>query len=181
MVADAQWALHERVVARSRALLKMAESHYGRPIPAPEIRFDLRGQAAGQARIAPGRISLLRYNPALLAANVKDFLVQTVAHEVAHLVAFEVFGRHIRPHGVEWQAVMRLFGVPPQRCHSYVATESDRRRLARHTYHCGCRTHELSSIRHNRIAKGQQYLCRACGQPLRPGGRTLDASRPESR
>jgi SprT protein len=28
--------------------------------------------------------------------------------------------------------------------------------------------HRLSSIRHNKVAKGQRYLCKRCGEPLKP-------------
>lgn len=167
--------LREQAMARSQALLHRAEHHFARRIPTPEIRFDLRGRAAGLARLGPGRAGLLRYNARLLADNAAEFLAQTVAHEVAHLVAFHLHGPRIRPHGPEWRAVMRLFGVPAGRCHRF-PVDQPYRRLTRHLYHCPCRTHELTSIRHNRAQRGLRYLCRSCGQPLVAGRRAGAAS-----
>jgi SprT protein len=169
-MTPAEPELRRQVIARSHRLLRRAEQHFARRLPCPEILFDLRGQAAGQARIAADRTTVIRFNQALLNANPKPFLAQTVPHEVAHLVAFHVFGLRIRPHGPEWQSVMMLFDAHPQRCHSFALEEAPRRRLAQHTYHCGCRAHTLSSIRHNRVRRGQRYYCRVCGQLLVPDG-----------
>ncbi len=38
--------------------------------------------------------------------NTYRFFI-TLIHEIAHLVAFEKFGRVIKPHGKEWKSVMR--------------------------------------------------------------------------
>jgi SprT protein len=162
-------ALRREAIARGRRLLALAERHFRCPIPTPEVRFDLRGQAAGQARLAAGQAGQIRYNDRLLRDNPAEFLAQTVAHEVAHLVAYRVFGPRIRPHGREWRAVMALFGAPPQRCHRFAVARDATRRLPRPPSHCACRTHALTSIRHNRVQRGQRYYCRACGQALRPG------------
>ncbi|MCW8944600.1 MAG: hypothetical protein OQL27_07480, partial [Sedimenticola sp.] len=52
------------------------------------------------------------------------------------------------------------------RCHSYDVSRSSRRSLKRFSYQCECRTHELTSIRHNRVLKGLRYHCVNCKQPL---------------
>ncbi|AGA89539.1 hypothetical protein Thimo_0700 [Thioflavicoccus mobilis 8321] len=167
-MSEADFALRHEAIEQSRRLLQLAERHYRRTMPTPEIRFDLRGQAAGQARIAPTGTQI-RYNRQLLHDNPTEFLNQTIPHEVAHLVAYRVFGRRIRPHGREWQAVMAFFGAPAQRCHRFAVKRGTGRQLARHAYHCACRTHALTSIRHNRVLRGRRYYCRTCGQWLRPG------------
>lgn len=43
--------------------------------------------------------------------NKYRFLITTV-HEIAHLVAFEKFGRHIKPHGEEWKHCFRNLMLP---------------------------------------------------------------------
>jgi len=43
--------------------------------------------------------------------NKYRFLI-TLIHEIAHLVAFEKFGRNIKPHGDEWKLVFRQLMVP---------------------------------------------------------------------
>ena len=82
----------------------------------PEVVFDLRGQAAGQANYLKNKI---RFNRDLLEKFTDEFVSQTVPHEFAHLVAYAKFGRRIKPHGSEWQSVMVALGVKPVRTHNF--------------------------------------------------------------
>ena len=134
--------------------------------PTPIIRFDLIGKSAGQVRIRGRGGFEIRYNRLLLERNPRDFLAQTVPHEVAHLVAFSRFGPRVPPHGQEWRSIMEALGARPERCHSYEVEGLQKRRLRRYNYRCACRTHPLTSIRHNRVLAGQVYLCKLCGQAL---------------
>jgi SprT protein len=143
----------------------------GRLDPRPQIRFDLRGLTAGQLRIDHQGRCIIRYNPALLLRHGEDFLRRTVPHETAHFLAYRLHGRGIRPHGPEWQAIMRRLGADPERCHDYDVDGLAARRLHYFAYHCDCGEHQLSSIRHNKIRRGASYLCRRCGSGLRPGAR----------
>ena len=154
---------------RTAALLDQARRDFNLHIPTPEVRFDLRGKAAGQVRLAQGKIWQIRYNRLLLAREPDAYLIQTVPHEVAHLVAFAIHGQRIRPHGREWQVVMRHFGAEPRRCHDFAVDDLAARRLRRFDYHCACRTHQLTSTRHHRIQAGQRYTCVACQALLLPG------------
>ncbi|RZJ34010.1 MAG: sprT domain-containing protein [Flavobacterium sp.] len=43
--------------------------------------------------------------------NKYRFLI-TLVHEISHLVAFEKFGRNIKPHGVEWKLTFQRMMVP---------------------------------------------------------------------
>lgn len=43
--------------------------------------------------------------------NKYRFLI-TLIHEMAHLVAFEKFGRNIKPHGIEWKQTFRILMIP---------------------------------------------------------------------
>ena len=161
--------LKQEAERRTTALLQQSRRGFGMPIPTPEVRFDLRGKSAGQLRMAEGKTWQIRYNLALLTREPEAFLAQTIPHEVAHLVAFAIHGRGIRPHGEEWQAMMRHFGVEPRRCHSFAVDDLTARRLRRFDYHCGCRTHQLTSTRHHRVLRGQRYRCAACRAVLVPG------------
>ncbi|UHD16648.1 SprT family zinc-dependent metalloprotease [Thiocapsa bogorovii] len=157
----------EHAAARTGALLREAETWLHLAMPRVEIRFDLRGTSAGQARMRSRSFAIIRYNATLLSMHETHFVSETVAHEVAHVVAFVKHGPRIRPHGPEWQAVMRHFGVEPSRCHRYDVSRLRTRSLQRFLYRCDCGTHEISSIRHNRICReGTVYLCRRCRQPL---------------
>ncbi|TLP78783.1 SprT-like domain-containing protein [Maribacter sp. ACAM166] len=43
--------------------------------------------------------------------NKYRFLI-TLIHEIAHLVAFEKYGRHIKPHGLEWKKTFQYLMLP---------------------------------------------------------------------
>jgi len=166
---DSIETLAAHAIERTHVLIRVAERHFNAPMSFPEIRFDLRGKAAGQLRIHTGGLLQIRYNPAILIRHPKDFVAQTVPHETAHLVAYRLHGTAIRPHGTEWQRIMLTFGARPERCHSYDVDDLSTRRVTRFDYHCQCQTHRLTSIRHHRILVGQIYRCRHCGGDLRFG------------
>lgn len=161
--------------ARTSDLLGQAIRQWGLTTKAVEIRFDLRGRAAGQARYGGPGPWVIRYNPVLLRENPERFMAETIAHEVAHVVAYARHGHRIRPHGPEWRAIMEHFGAAPERCHGYDVSRVPGRATRLFPYHCGCANHQLSSIRHHRVLAGRIYLCRHCAAPLRPGRRGLSA------
>ncbi|MDA3920828.1 MAG: SprT-like domain-containing protein [Salinisphaera sp.] len=136
-------------------------------LPVPEVAFDLRGRAAGQAIFARrSRETRIRINATLLASHPREMLDDTVPHEVAHVVVFRLYGRKAKPHGAEWKAVMRAFGVDPAPCHTLPAEPA--RQLKRFAYQCGCDEPVwLTSIRHRRARQGTDYVCRRCGEKLR--------------
>jgi len=158
--------LQHRAERLTTELRDLAARHFDAELATPSVRFDLRGTSAGQVRITDRGDCLIRYNARLLERHPQAFLSQTVPHETAHLVVFSLFGAQIPPHGREWRAIMALFGAAPERCHNYRVDGLQIRRLRRYDYCCACRTHRLTSIRHNRIRSGQIYRCRQCGQPL---------------
>ncbi len=156
----------EEYLRQARPLL----AERGRRIPSVPVRCDLRGRAAGQVRHYPdGRIEI-RYNLGIARLQPEDFVAHTVPHEVAHVLVGWLYERRVRPHGPEWQAMMRYLGAKPERCHDFALAETvTRRRQRRWTYHCACRKHLLSTTRHNRIRRGERrYQCRDCGEILRP-------------
>lgn len=154
----------EQLHARVEACYRQAEAFFKRSFARPRVDFRLRGQKAGVAHLHENR---LRFNPRLYQENHEDFLRQTVAHEVAHLIAHQLFGDTIQPHGEEWQLIMRgVYELPPQRCHNYPV---ERRQSTRFIYHCDCPDGEFpfSAQRHRLVAKGRRYFCRRCRATLR--------------
>lgn len=137
-----------------------AEKLFARTFELPTIQWDLRGLCAGKALC---RANCIRLNPVLLCANTEDFIRQTVPHEVAHLVNRALNGGAVKPHGPEWRAIMRAFGLAPLRCHNYDVEPTASRTQERHAYYCLCRIHQISQTKHNRIRRGFIYRCRHCG------------------
>jgi len=153
----------EQIHARVEACYQQAETLFKQRFARPEISFKLRGQKAGVAHLTENK---LRFNLQLYRANHEDFLRQTVPHEVAHMIAHQLFGPRIQPHGEEWQLIMRgVYELPPHRCHSY---EVERRQVNRFIYRCSCVDGEFpfSAQRHALVAKGRRYYCRRCKATL---------------
>ncbi len=153
----------ERLNARVEACYTLAEQFFKRRFPRPEVSLKLRGQKAGVAHLQQ---NLLRFNEQLYRENTEHFLRQTVAHEVAHLVAHQMFGARIQPHGEEWRLIMRgVYELPPDRCHTYAI----RRRVGtRYVYRCSCADQDFAFTpqRHALVAKGRRYYCRRCKTTL---------------
>ena len=138
----------------------------------PEIKFTKRGRVAGCVEYNQNTASF-NFNMVLLRENPDEFIKQTVPHETAHFIVFSVYGveydrggRRII-HGKKWKNMMVYLGVDPKRCHSYNVDNCTVRKLKTFAYVCGCREHELTSIRHNKILKkGAHYTCSLCGKRL---------------
>jgi len=62
----------------------------------------------GDYRRMPNGAHQITVNASL---NKYRFLI-TLIHEIAHLIAFERFGRLIKPHGLEWKRTFRELMVP---------------------------------------------------------------------
>ncbi len=153
----------EQLHARVEACYQQAETFFSRRFERPQVSFKLRGQKAGVAHL---NSNLLRFNPQLYRENREHFLKQTVAHEVAHLIAHQMFGGRIRPHGEEWQLIMRgVYELVPDRCHTY---EVSRRPVSRYIYRCACSGQDFpfTSQRHALVRKGRRYFCRSCRATL---------------
>lgn len=141
----------------------LAETFYLKSFPRPEVTLSLRGRSAGVAELQKNR---LRFNLVLLEENHQEFLAQVVPHEVAHLLAWQLHGRSIRPHGKEWQQIMQqVFCVQPDTTHRFDVSRSARQG---YIYQCGCeaKEHALTVRRHNKIQRGQQYICQRCRSTL---------------
>lgn len=148
---------------------RLASGWYGLNPEPPPVSLDLRGKAAGQWRIVRGQESL-RFNPHIFARDWDQHFSDTVAHEVAHAIIYRRFGlgrRRPRPHGPEWQEIMRRFGIEPRVTHDTCLDGLPLRRSRRYTYECRCRTHGLGPQRHGAISRGQRsYHCLNCGERL---------------
>ena len=153
--------LKNKIINRVEECLTIASSKTGQSFAEPTIHMDLKGHQAGQA--IPGRW-LLRFNPVMAAQDPERFVYEVSAHEVAHLVTYKVW--KTLDHGEDFKKVMSWLKVSAQRCHNFKSEPS--RKIRRYDYFCSCNNHSLTSIRHNRVLRGQRYHCRNCGDVLLP-------------
>lgn len=79
----------QQVRARCAQAISKAMSLYGVDLSGADIRFDLKGRAAGLAYMKAGRVGM-RFNRDMLTREAFDHVLNnTVPHEVAHLVCFK--------------------------------------------------------------------------------------------
>lgn len=153
----------------------MAENLFGKGFTIPEIRYDLIGKSAGQAVYDRyGKVKhTVRINPVLLNENPEYIILQTVPHEMAHVVVntfYEDRGIRVKGHGREWQRVMRFFGLEPHRCHNLdVSSINNIKNQSEYHFICGCvgKVYKLSKYRYTRYTNGASYRCRICSVQLR--------------
>ena len=156
---------HEQasVVALTADYIARAESIFQQRFPTVEVEFDLYGGSAGMFKVH-GNHCWIRYNPWLFAKYFEENQSGTVPHEVAHYIIHRVYGLHrVRPHGQEWQALMHKFKADASVTSDFDLTGIPQRRQRRFTYHCDCRTHELSTRRHYTVLRRKaSYHCLKC-------------------
>jgi SprT protein len=167
VVAPLSPAQRQGVVEATCRCITLAGELFGREFTEIPVTFELRGRAAGMYRVRGTRREI-RYNPYIFARYFSDNLANTVPHEVAHYVTEVLHGlRRVRPHGPEWQAVMRALGAEPVATCRYDLDGLPVRRQRRFSYQCACSTHSLTTVRHNRVLGGRvRYSCRRCQTPL---------------
>jgi len=98
--------------------------------------------------------------PLFALAGEKD-QEDTIAHEMAHIVARHKYGKKIKSHGGEWQACMLVAGYKPTRCHDIDTTGLKKSRKTCKTY-CNCNTHMVTPKMYGDIAKGRGRICSKC-------------------
>lgn len=129
-----------------------------------QIKFNIKGQTAGQVQYKKNNEFIIRYNPTLLVnGEYKDFLEETVPHEVAHVITHIVYGK-VKPHGSEWKRIMRSFGKNPQTYHNYNLKKS--RNVKKFRYKCKCKHHFVGLKVHKKIHLGYSYSCKKCKNDL---------------
>lgn len=111
------------------------------------------------------KFNTIKLNNRLLSKNL-DHLEQTVAHELAHLIAVQLHGLKASGHGHAWQNVMRTLGYSPDRTHKLDCTGLQRKHTIKGHVICKCMIHALKSKRYNRIVMGAKFVCLKCKGPL---------------
>ena len=159
----------QHIVGLTELTITRAADYFNTRLVAIPVLFDLHGRAAGMYKVR-GALRTIRYNPEIFTRYLHDNISNTIPHEVAHYVTDVLYGlRNIRPHGKEWKQVMLTLGAAPEVACRYDLGDMLIRKQLRFQYQCGCTSHSLSAVRHNRICQGKaRYRCRQCGSTLEP-------------
>lgn len=146
----------QQLFERVETCYRLAEHAFQCQLPRPQILFNQGGKTAGSAVL---QLNTLRFHPKIFAQNHDHYLTHVVAHEVAHLVVWQRYGK-VAPHGRQWQHVMtEVFKLPATRTHSYDTSNLGIKTVS---YQCPCSTIDFTMRRHNNVLKGTRYLCRRC-------------------
>lgn len=160
--------------------IAQAEAKFGITMPAVQIRFDLKGRAAGMAGYKGNFIQqfyYLRFNIVhmqLGGQSWEHLLNDTVPHEVAHTVcqAFPQFGN---AHNAGWKRVCIALGGNGKRCYSAEDAPEAIAKQRPYTYTTSTgHTVAVSPIIHRKIQtrgasyrfKGKGNVSKACAYTL---------------
>lgn len=156
-----------RVAAKVDECIEIANKSFKRTFTTPTIKYEVRGRVGGIARVTQ---NIIDFNSVLLMENLDHFIDSTVPHEVAHIIDHVVYGfqhngRKAIHHGRTWKMIMRIFGVDPNRCHTYDVTNAAVKNKAKFHYVCKTCKRDIfvSSVIHNKIRRGQHRYCVRCG------------------
>ncbi|MDP2561202.1 SprT family zinc-dependent metalloprotease [Psychrobium sp. 1_MG-2023] len=153
--------LQQQLSTRVEQCYQLVERKLGRKFPRPQVLTNQRGRIAGCALLQK---NTLRFHPLIYQQNQAHFLEHVVAHEIAHLVVWQCYGK-TPPHGKHWQWVMNdIFNLPALRTHQY---NTDNIGIRTVRYRCLCAEIPLSMNRHNKVIKGAVYCCKRCKSPLK--------------
>lgn len=178
--------MRERILKKVEECMKIAEAYYGRSIPRPnKIHFKSNGSVGGWSNFSTKE---MMFHLAFAEQNEHEYFNVIIPHEVAHWVADCVLGYDITPkgkarhHGPRWKSVMvRVFNLPPTRCHN-MSIDTIKTRVVRNwEYKCECRIHSLNTYKHNKSERflkknGRSFWsCRGCKTKLRFTGNEVVA------
>lgn len=143
----------QEVRAKIARLISEYEARTGQTVPQCDIRFDLRGRAAGQAG-RRGWNYFMRFNRDMMMNESWDHLIKdTVPHELAHVICFA--NGSDRGHGLFWKRTCIALGGSGERCHEEAVTYAKGRTYV-YTTSTG-HTVNLSETKHRRIQQGVGY------------------------
>ena len=106
----------QEITRKVEELKVRARELFGVDLSRVQVRFDLKGRAAGMAGVRGGAM-YLRFNTQMMVNEAWNHIINdTVPHEVAHLVCFAnpQLGRN---HDTGWKRVCRMLGGNGERCH----------------------------------------------------------------
>ena len=157
----------QQVIDKVNQLRDIVKERWGIDLGDIRVEFNLKGGTVGLATSFGPKANTLKFNPKVMLddAGWNHIINYTVAHEVAHLVCFAdpSMGRN---HNAGWQRVCVRLGGSGQRLAHGIKVEPARK-VRKFAYVATCGTAVvLTSVRHNRIQRGEVYTFRNTGGKL---------------
>jgi SprT protein len=105
----------------------------------PSLAETLRIEFSPRLRRAFGRCyqeeQLIRLTPSLRDTQ-SHLLAEILCHEAAHAAVYELYGSAARPHGQEWEELMRMVGFEPRVRIPVVVRSQDAAERVLYLHHC---------------------------------------------
>jgi SprT protein len=160
--------LKDQIMQAATIFIAKYNQATGKEIPIdPGHKFDLKGKVAGQFCFRSTG-SYLRWNLQAAKKYTTDYMTQTVGHEVAHYIAFQI-DKRAQAHGTLWKAIMWQLGLPTNRCHAYnLAPARTVTKPFKYICPCGVEMNFTVKKYQNMILRGLKeggktyYYCKKC-------------------
>lgn len=117
------------------------------------LEFDNAKSRYGSHHYSKKIISISNYH--LIGSNWEEVL-DTLLHEASHALAYNRYGKNIKPHGKEWKMVCEELGAIPQRVNTKFSKMRPQPKYTLICPICGKTYHR------HRIGKSRQYSCGIC-------------------
>ena len=147
----------KELIAKGNTLFPRGKINYNEL----DIRFSLYGSSrVGYANWYKRRLS---FHKILAETNTKEYIKDTVIHEVSHLFQKNIYP-YSKPHGREFQRICKALGGNGNRT-SNQNTKGMGRMKRRYIYTCPrCgKEIKLTTYKHNEEQRGTScYLCKTC-------------------
>lgn len=128
----------------------------------PKVEFFNRGRKGGSAFYYD---HIVKFNEILARENPNDFH-NTIKHELAHLIAFRMYGEKGKGHGKLFKSVFVKLGGNGKRTHSYKTSHLKQKYTCRrYEYKCKChgKLFWLSQQKHNQLQNNpKRWYCKNC-------------------
>lgn len=92
----------------------------------PKVKLNGRLKTTAGRAFIEDNPQYIDLSPELFWEYTEEFLHDTIPHELAHLVAYTVFGDS--GHGKGWKQIIQEFNIPTKRLHDMVNTRHEKRK-----------------------------------------------------
>ena len=148
------------------------------------IVFFAKGTTAGYARWRKGVMGAITYNLEFnveaIAKDWGDMYLDTIPHEVAHIVTRVLHGEKVASHGKEWTRIAKSLGCSGNRTHSLNLTPARiRKRKAKHLYKTDSGDELLlGPVQHKKMQAGKyrSFWVRSTGEHVYPHNWVMELS-----
>lgn len=157
----------QQVIDRCYELVAKGNALHNTNVRIGRIEWFSKGKAAGYAGVKDG-VFYLRFSSEALVQYPNDTFDDTVPHEVAHLIQFEMLltrRTRDRGHGATWKRIARSLGCSGERTHTLKLTPARISREFEYVLDSG-RSVKLKCNLHKKIQMGQARTMRSTNETI---------------